>query len=75
MLTNGHSRARLVAAEAIGIPAEDLTDDAAIGSLEAWDSLAHLRLVMAVEETLGRELSTEEAAGLLSFADVQRLLG
>lgn len=66
--------ARVLAAEAIGVPADLLRDDAAIGSLEAWDSLAHMRLLLAIEEALGRELTPEEAANVLSLADVERLL-
>ena len=61
-------------AQAIGMPAESLPTDAALGSLDAWDSLAHMRLLLAIEEALHRELTTEEAAGIMSLADVQRLL-
>ncbi len=67
-------RSRALAAAAIGVPVDLLPHDAAIGSLEAWDSLAHLRLLLAVEETIGRELTAEEVASVLSLADVERLL-
>lgn len=34
---------------------------------ERWDSLSHLKLVAAIEQELGVELSPEEQAELLSF--------
>jgi acyl carrier protein len=71
----GWPRSRLLTAEAVGIPVDVLPDDAAIGVLEAWDSLAHMRLLLTMEEALGRELTPEEAAGILSLADVERLFG
>jgi acyl carrier protein len=49
--------------------------DAALGSLETWDSLAHMRLLLGIEEALQRELTADEAAGVMSLADVRRLLG
>ena len=52
-----------------------LPGDAAIGSLEAWDSLGHMRLLLAIEAKLGRELTMEEATSLTALSDVERLLG
>lgn len=75
MTTDGASLARALAAEAFGVPPEAVPAGAAIGEVEAWDSLAHLRLILAVETQLGRELTTEEAAAIVSLADVERLLG
>jgi acyl carrier protein len=71
---NKRRRSRELAAAAFGVPIDRVPPDAAIGSLEAWDSLAHLRLLLAVEKTLARELTPEEAASVLSLSDVERLL-
>lgn len=64
-----------LAAEALGVTVDSLPGDAAIGSLEAWDSLGHMRLLLAIEAKLGRELTMEEATGLIALSDVERLLG
>jgi acyl carrier protein len=64
-----------LAAEALGVTVDSLPGDAAIGSLEAWDSLGHMRLLLAIEARLGRELTMEEATSLTALADVERLLG
>jgi acyl carrier protein len=68
-------RARAILADAISIPPEAIPDDAAIGTVEQWDSLGHMRLLIGMEEALKRQLSTEEAANVISLADVARLLG
>ncbi|ODT15750.1 MAG: hypothetical protein ABS35_30525 [Kaistia sp. SCN 65-12] len=49
------------------------TDD--MNSLAAWSSLSHARLVLEVEAELGRQLTGEEVAGIVSVAAVARLLG
>ena len=69
-----HKTTRILVAGAIGLPVDALPDEAAIGALDAWDSLAHLRLLLAIEESLARELTADEAANVLSLADVARLL-
>ena len=33
-----------------------IPDDVRIGTFERWDSLAHLRLVLAIEQKIGRQL-------------------
>lgn len=39
-----------------------------------WDSLNHLRLVMAVEEEFAVRLEPDEIANIASLADLQSLL-
>ncbi|MGI9383359.1 MAG: acyl carrier protein [Methyloligellaceae bacterium] len=63
-----------ILAAALVVPVDTVPDDARIGGLERWDSLAHMRLLLAIEEALGRELSPEEAAGVESLADVRDVL-
>ena len=66
--------AKALLAEALLIDAGAIDDDARIGSIEPWDSLAHMRLLMAIEEKLGRPLDAETAAAIESLADVARVL-
>ena len=73
MSANG--RARAVLAAALEIEPESIGEDASIGTLEAWDSLAHLRLVQALERELGRELPAEHIFAIGSLADIAAVLG
>jgi acyl carrier protein len=65
---------RTLLAEALGRAPAEIPDDAAIGVIDAWDSLGHLRIVMAVEARLGRELTSEEILAVDSLGAISRLL-
>jgi acyl carrier protein len=53
--------ARGLLASAMEMDAADIPDDAAIGRLENWDSLAHMRLIMALEQHMGAPLTPDTA--------------
>ncbi|MGH6882080.1 MAG: acyl carrier protein [Hypericibacter sp.] len=68
------TRAKAVLASALEIDAASVPFDASIATLEAWDSLAHLRLVQALEKELGRELPAEHIFAIASLDDVEAVL-
>ena len=49
---------------------EDLSSD----SLEAWDSLKHMQVVVALEQEFGVEFEDEEIPRLLSFRGIRDTL-
>lgn len=48
--------------------------DIPLAELDGWDSLKGVRLVLRLEEIVGRELSEDEIERLQSVSDVERLL-
>lgn len=66
--------AQAVVAEALGCAPESVPADAAIGTLPAWDSLAHLKIVLVLEERIGRQLTTDEILEVTSVETIARLL-
>jgi acyl carrier protein len=48
--------------------------DIPLAELEGWDSLKGVRLVLRLEEIVGRELSEDDIERLQSVNDVERLL-
>lgn len=66
--------AKTLLAEALQVDAAIIGDDLALGGIDAWDSLAHMRLLSAIEEKLGRPLDAETAAGIESLGDVAKVL-
>jgi acyl carrier protein len=48
--------------------------DTPLAELEGWDSLKGVRLVLRLEEIIGRELSEDDIERLRSVHDVERLL-
>ena len=71
----GGDTARDLLAEALGLAPGEVGEATALESCEAWDSLAHFRIVTALEARLGRSLDPMEIVGLRGFADVAKLLG
>ena len=67
-------QAKKLLAEAANCDSAMIPDDVRIGTFERWDSLAHLRLVLAIEQKIGRQLDLDEAIRIESLADVVALL-
>jgi acyl carrier protein len=71
---NGVSQARILLAKAANCDPATITDDVRLGQFELWDSLAHLRLVLAIEQQIARELDPDEAVRIESLPDIAALL-
>ena len=63
-----------IIAGALGCRPAEVGADAAIGSLPQWDSIAHLSIVLAFEERIGRQLTADEIASLETVASFAALL-
>ncbi len=42
---------------------------------ERWDSLAHMRIILGLEERLDRQLTADEVVEIATLNDVERILG
>jgi acyl carrier protein len=69
------ANAKLLLADAVYAGADAIPDAARIGVFERWDSLAHVRLLLAIEERLGHRLDPDEVMRIESLADVAAILG
>ena len=72
---SAHKAATELLAGALMMEASAVPADARLGGIEQWDSLAHARLLLALEEKLHRQLTTDEAVGIEGLEDIARLLG
>jgi acyl carrier protein len=70
-----YAAARRLVADALGGTLNDVPDDGAVGTVAGWDSLGHVRVIMAVEACLGRPVQSIEVATLRTVADVAGLIG
>ncbi|MBI3793125.1 MAG: acyl carrier protein [Nitrospinae bacterium] len=72
-------RVRNVLSAVLGVPADSIGEFASPQTLEAWDSLKHMNLVLALEEEFGVSFSDEQMLEMLNFklivATVQEILG
>jgi acyl carrier protein len=48
--------------------------DTLLADIDGWDSLKGVRLVLRLQEIVGRDLSENDIAGLQSIADVEKVL-
>lgn len=71
----GSDQAKTLLAQAANCEVAAIPDDVRIGRFESWDSLAHLRLVLGIEQRLGRQLDPDEAIQIENLADIAAVLG
>lgn len=52
----------------------ELNEDVAYGTIEQWDSLMHLRMVMEIEEEYGVEIPIDEISNIKTLKDFYRYI-
>jgi acyl carrier protein len=65
---------RSVASDLLGIPADGISAASSPESIEAWDSVQHLTLVLALEEEFNLQLSPEEIEQMKNIGDIAKLI-
>lgn len=66
--------AESIIAGALGIDASRVDGSMGLAVTPEWDSLAHFRLVLAVEDALQRKLDPAEIVSLTNLASVAALI-
>jgi acyl carrier protein len=61
-------------AQVFGVQPEEVKDESGPETVEGWDSLGHLNLVMEIEEIYGLELSTDDALEIVDVGSLKRIL-
>ena len=63
-----------VMATVLGIVADSINDDTSMDTVEAWDSIKHMNLVLAIEEEFGISIPDEDAANITSYPLIRLVL-
>lgn len=63
-----------IASDIFGVPSAKITTDSSPETIETWDSMQHLNLVLAIEEKFGLQLSPEEIEDMRSVGAVAALV-
>lgn len=71
---NGLDSARALIAESLEVELAEVPAEGTVETVAGWDSLGHLRILLAVEQRLGRSLTAAELATIESVGDIARLL-
>ncbi len=67
-------RVRRIAADVFGVPLEQVKPESSPDTIETWDSIQHLNLVLALEQEFGVQFTPEEIEQLLSVELVAALV-
>jgi len=59
-----------ILSQIMGIPVQDIREDSSPDTIAEWDSLKHMRLVLALEEEFSVRFSDETIVGMLNVSDI-----
>jgi len=65
---------RNIASDIFGIPADKITAGSSPETIENWDSMQHLNLVLAIEERFGVQLEPEDIEEMKNIGAVAALV-
>lgn len=68
------TRIREIAADVFGLSVDDVGEDASNETIDGWDSLHHLELMLALEMEFGVQISSEAMPALLSVEAIEEHL-
>lgn len=63
-----------VMATVLEIAADSINDDTSMDTVETWDSIKHMSLVLAIEEEFGVSIPDEDAANITSYPLIRLVL-
>ena len=58
----------------LGIKADEMVDAMSMANTPAWDSVAHLNLVLSIEQEFGLQFSPEDFMKMKSVGAIKRVL-
>ena len=65
---------RAIMAQILRLPAERIGPDAAIGNIPNWNSTAHMRIMLALEDEFGVELNESQMVEMTSLAKIRAVV-
>jgi acyl carrier protein len=74
LTANTFAEVRAVASDIFGVPPDRITAESSPETIENWDSMQHLNLVLAIEEKFGVQLEPEDIEQMKSIGAVVALV-
>lgn len=65
---------RVIAADLFSLPAEAITPEASPTTIEQWDSMQHLNLMLELEMSFGVKFTAKEQSEMLTIRAVAAML-
>ncbi|MDD3138162.1 MAG: acyl carrier protein [Lachnospiraceae bacterium] len=63
-----------ILAKLFKVSVDSINDDSSMDNVKEWDSLNHLKLVLAIEDELDISFTEQESVEILSFALIKEIL-
>ena len=70
-----YTRTLNILSEILGRNCDAIKPDTSLKQIDAFDSVAFVRLIVALDEAAGRQLEPEEIEGLACVSDIAKVLG
>ena len=74
MTESTFDQVRSIASDIFGIPADKVTAESSPETIENWDSMQHLNLVLAIEEKFAVQLEPEDIEQMKNIGAVAALV-
>ena len=74
MKASTFEQVRNVASDIFGVPADKITAESSPETMENWDSMQHLNLILAIEEKFGVQLEPEDIEQMKNIGAVAALV-
>jgi len=65
---------RSIASDIFGLPLDKITPESSPETIETWDSIQHLNLVLAIEEKFGLQLEPEDIERMKNIGAVSAMV-
>lgn len=66
--------AKKILAEATNTTPEKIPDGADLQNFDRWDSIAHMNLILELEQRIGRQLATDEIISIVDLESIEAIL-
>lgn len=63
-----------VMATVLGITVDSINDETSMDTVDSWDSIKHMSLVLAIEEEFGIGIPDDDAANITSYPLIRLVL-
>ena len=67
---NVENRIKEIMESVLGVRAEEIQEDSAIGDLPNWDSLNHLKIIAEIEKAFGFQFTPDVLMEIEDFGDL-----
>ena len=74
-MNNNESKLKEIMASCFNLDASQIGIDSSVDSVEEWDSLKHLTLVISLEEAFNTSFTMDETVEILSYELIKIVLG